>query len=79
VLCRSLQQNMAIKEKNAPSEEVDPCQVRSTTLGALEHTHGRTQGAAVERRPSQPVSHADALAGPGGYLQSTVYSMFNHK
>jgi hypothetical protein len=25
---------MATKEKNAPSEEVDPCQVRSTTLGA---------------------------------------------
>jgi hypothetical protein len=48
VLCRSLQENMAIKEKNAPSEEVDPCQVRSTALGALEHTHGLTQGAAVE-------------------------------
>jgi hypothetical protein len=55
-----------------PSEEVDPCQVRSTALGAFERTHGRTQGAAVERRPSQPASHADALAGPGSYLRSTV-------
>jgi hypothetical protein len=70
---------MATKEKNAPSEEVDPCQVRSTALGAFEHTHGRTQGAAVEHRPSQPASHADTLASPGGYLRSTVYSTFDHK
>jgi hypothetical protein len=70
---------MATKEKNAPSEEVDPCQVRSTALGAFEHTHGRTQGATVEHRPSQPASHADALAGPGGYLRSTVYSTFDYK
>jgi hypothetical protein len=48
-----------------PSEEVDPCQVRSTALGAFEHTLDRTQGAVVERRPSQPASHVDALAGPG--------------
>jgi hypothetical protein len=52
VLCRSLQQSMATKEKNAPSEEVDPCQVCLTALGAFECTHGRTHGAAVERRPS---------------------------
>jgi hypothetical protein len=26
---------MATKEKNEPSEEVDPCQVHSTTLGAV--------------------------------------------
>jgi hypothetical protein len=70
---------MATKEKNAPSEEVDPYQVRSTALGAFKCTHGRTQGAAVERKPSQPASHADALAGPGGYLGSTVYPTFNHK
>jgi hypothetical protein len=55
-----------------PSEEVDACQVRSTALGVFECTHDRTQGAAVERRPSQPASHTDALAGPGGYLWSTV-------
>jgi hypothetical protein len=70
---------MATKEKNAPSEEVDPCQVRSTALGAFECTHGRMLGAAVERRPSQPTSHADALAGLGGYLRSTVYPTFDHK
>jgi hypothetical protein len=70
---------MATKEKNAPSEEVDPCQVRSTALGAFKRTHGRTQGVAVERRPSQPASHTDALAGPGGYLWLTVYSTFDHK
>jgi hypothetical protein len=62
-----------------PSEEVDPCQVRSTALCAFERTHGRTQGAAVERRPSQPASHADALAGPGGYLRSTVWCTFDYK
>jgi hypothetical protein len=55
-----------------PSEEVDPCQVRLTALGTFKRTHDCTQGAAVERRPSQPASHADALAGPGGYLRSTV-------
>jgi hypothetical protein len=70
---------MATKEKNAPSEEVDPCQVRSTALGAFERTHGRTQGAAVECRPSQPASHANALASPGVYLRSTVYPTFDHK
>jgi hypothetical protein len=70
---------MATKEKNAPSEEMDPCQVRSTTLGAFERTHDRTQGAAVERKPSRPTSHTDALADPGGYLRSTVYSTFDHK
>jgi hypothetical protein len=79
VLCRSLQQNLATKEKNAPSEEVDPCQVCSTALGAFERTHGRTQGAAIEPRPSQPESHADALAGLSGYLRSTVYSTFDYK
>jgi hypothetical protein len=51
---------MATKEKNAPSEEVDPCQVCSTALGEFERSNGRTQGAAVKRRPSQPVSRADA-------------------
>jgi hypothetical protein len=55
-----------------PSEEVDPYQVHLTALGAFESTHGRMQGAAVERRPSQPASHADALASPGSYLRSTV-------
>jgi hypothetical protein len=55
-----------------PSEEVDPCQVRSTALGVFERTHGRTQRAEVERRPSQPASHVHTLAGPEGYLQSTV-------
>jgi hypothetical protein len=70
---------MATKEKNAPSEEVDPCQVRSTALGAFERTNGRTQEAAVERRPSQPTSHADALADPGGYLRSTLHPTFDHK
>jgi hypothetical protein len=55
-----------------PSEEVDPCQVHLTALGAFESTHGHTQGAAVERRPSQPASHADALTSPGDYLWSTV-------
>jgi hypothetical protein len=55
-----------------PSEEVDPCQVRLTALGAFERTHGRMQGVAIEHRPSQPVSHADALADPGNYLRSTV-------
>jgi hypothetical protein len=53
--------------------------VRLTALCAFECTHGRTQGAAVERRPSQPASHADALAGPGGYLQSTVWCTFDYK
>jgi hypothetical protein len=61
------------------SVEVDPCQVRSTALGAFERTHGRTQGAAVERRPSQPVSHAETLTGPGGYLRSTICPTFDHK
>jgi hypothetical protein len=40
-----------------PSEEVDPW------------SHA---GVAVERKPSQPVSHAQTLAGPGGYLRSTI-------
>jgi hypothetical protein len=70
---------MATKEKNAPSEEVDPYQVCSTALGAFERTHGRTQGAGVERRPSQPTSHTDALASPGGYLRLTAYPTFDHK
>jgi hypothetical protein len=61
------------------SVEADPCQVRSTALGAFERTHGRPQGAAVERRPSQPVSHAKTLAGLGGYLRSTVCPTFDHK
>jgi hypothetical protein len=55
---------MATKEYFASSEEMDPCQVRSTTLGAFERTHGRTQEGTVERTPSQPASHAVALAGP---------------
>jgi hypothetical protein len=55
---------MATKEQIASSEEMDPCQVRSTALGAFERTHGRTQGGTVKRRPSQPASHAVALAGP---------------
>jgi hypothetical protein len=74
VINRSLHQILTkgAKVDLKPSEEVDPCQVRSTTLGALERTHGRMQGAAVERRPSQPASHAYTLAGPEGYLRSTV-------
>jgi hypothetical protein len=51
------------------SVEVDPCQVRSTALGAFERTHGRAQGAMVKRRPSQPASHTKTLADPSGYLQ----------
>jgi hypothetical protein len=51
-----------------PSEEVDPYQVCSTAHGAFKCTHSRTQGAAVECRPSLPASHAHTLAGPGGYL-----------
>jgi hypothetical protein len=61
------------------SVEVDPCQMRSIALGAFERTHRRTQGAAVERRPSEPVSHAETLASPGGYLRSTVCPTFDHK
>jgi hypothetical protein len=61
------------------SVEVDPCQVCSTALGVFKRTHGRKQGAAVERRPSQPASHAETLAGPGSYLRSTVCPMFDHK
>jgi hypothetical protein len=61
------------------SVEVDPCQMRSTALGAFERTHCRTQGAAVERMPSQPASHVETLAGPGGYLRSTVCPTFDHK
>jgi hypothetical protein len=55
---------MAPKEQIASSEEMDPCQVRSTALGAFERTHDRMQGGTVECRPSQPASHAVALAGP---------------
>jgi hypothetical protein len=74
VINRSLHQifTKGAKVDLKPSEEVDPCQVRSTALGAFEHSHGRTQGATVERRPSQPASHAHTLAGLGGYLRSTV-------
>jgi hypothetical protein len=61
------------------SVEVDPFQVRSTALGVFERTHGRTQGAAVERRPNQPASHAKTLAGRGDYLRSTVCPTFDHK
>jgi hypothetical protein len=55
---------MATKEQIASSEEMDPCEVRSTALGAFERTHGRTQAGTVKRRPRQPASHAVALAGP---------------
>jgi hypothetical protein len=61
------------------SVEVDPCQVRSTALAAFKRTHGHMQGAAVERRPSQPASHAETLACPGGYLWLTVCPTFDHK
>jgi hypothetical protein len=61
------------------SVEVDPCQVRSTALGVFERTHGRTQGAAVERRPSQPASYTKTLVDRGDYLQSTVCLTFDHK
>jgi hypothetical protein len=61
------------------SVEVDPCQVRSTALGAFERTHGRTQGAVVERRPSQLASQVTTLAGPGDYLWSAVCPTFDHK
>jgi hypothetical protein len=70
---------MATKEQNAPSEEMDPCQVRSTALGAFERTHGRTQA------PSARISGV-ALAGPrvpslpactvGSYLRSNVECTF---
>jgi hypothetical protein len=53
--------------------------VRLTVLGAFERTHGRTHGATVEHRPSQPASHEETLAGPGDYLQSTVCPTFDHK
>jgi hypothetical protein len=36
------------------SVEVDPCQVRSTALGAFKRTHGHTQRAAVERSVTPP-------------------------
>jgi hypothetical protein len=74
VINRSLHQILTkgAKVDLKPSEEVDPCQVRSTALGAFERTHGRTQGVAVERRPNQPAFHAHTLAGPKGYLRSTV-------
>jgi hypothetical protein len=55
---------MATKEQIASSEEMDPCQVRSTALVAFERTHDQTQGGKVECRPSQPASQAVALAGP---------------
>jgi hypothetical protein len=55
---------MATKEHIASSEEMVPCQVRSTALGAFERTHSRTQGGTVERRPRQPASYTVALAGP---------------
>jgi hypothetical protein len=61
---------MAKKEQNASSEEMDPCQVRSTALGAFDRTwcvrtHSRSDArGTVERRPSQPASHAVTLAGP---------------
>jgi hypothetical protein len=55
---------MATKEQNASSEEMDPCQVRSSALGVFECTHGQTHKGTVKRRPSQPVSHMVALAGP---------------
>jgi hypothetical protein len=55
---------MATKEQNASSEEMDPCQVRSTALSVFERTHGRTQGGMVKRRPSQLASHVVALADP---------------
>jgi hypothetical protein len=55
---------MATKEQNAPSEEMDPCQVRSTALGAFERTHGRTQGARSNAGPVSPRLTLVALAGP---------------
>jgi hypothetical protein len=55
---------MATKEHIASSEEMDPYKVRSTALGVFELTHGRTQEGTVERRPSQPASHAVDLVGP---------------
>jgi hypothetical protein len=55
---------MATKEQNASSEEMDPCQVHSTALGAFERTHSQTQEGTIECRPSQLMSHAVALAGP---------------
>jgi hypothetical protein len=53
--------------------------VRSTALGAFERTHGRTQGAAVERMAQSAAYHAHTLAGPRGYLQSTVWCAFDCK
>jgi hypothetical protein len=74
VINRSLHQILTkgAKMDLKPSEEVDPCQVCSTALGAFECTHGRTQAVAIARRPSQPSSHAHTLAGPSSYLQSTI-------
>jgi hypothetical protein len=53
---------MASKRQNAPSEEVDSCQVRSNALGAFERTHGRTQEQGSNACP----------AGPSGYLRSNA-------
>jgi hypothetical protein len=81
VINRSLHQILTkgAKMDLKPFEEVDPCQVRSTALGAFERTHGRTQAAAVASRPSQPASHAHTLVGPSGYLRSTVWCTFDYK
>jgi hypothetical protein len=55
---------MATREQNALREEMNPCQVHLTALGAFKRTHGQTQGGTIERRPHQPASHAVALVGP---------------
>jgi hypothetical protein len=39
----------------------------------------RSNALTVARRPNQPASHANVLAGPGGYLQSTVWCTFDYK
>jgi hypothetical protein len=57
VINRSLHQILTkgAKVDLKPSEEVDPCK--------CVRTHSRSHaGAAIERRPSQPASHAQTLA-----------------
>jgi hypothetical protein len=53
--------------------------VRLTALGAFERTHGRTQGATVECMAQLAAYHAHTLAGPRGYLRSTVWCTFDYK
>jgi hypothetical protein len=81
VINRSLHQILTkgAKLDLKPSEEVDPCQSAFDRTWCV-RTHSRSHaGAAVKHRPSQLASHAQTLAGLGGYLRSTVWRAFDHK